>query len=343
MKRLKFFLVLLLLLPICVNAQITANDSSVEEVDGSNVIAGNNVTSTNKINGINILFGNNVNFSGENDYAVLFGNNVNISGNINNDGFIFGNMINFSQDAIIDRDLVIFGNEVVIDGKINRDVTIFAYSVTINGEISGNVDIKASILKVNESTIQGSLSYNEDIDVTIDSNAQIGEIIKTETLTKELSIGEKLVNFLIDLGGTLIIFLAFYLVVPKLFKRIETKNSDINLLRVLSLFGFGALALIMIPNIFFLLFSLVLGVPLAFLLLILYVIAIWLSNIFASYLLGYIVWNKILKKESNPLLIGLIGIVLLQILMVIPVVGLLIGVLSLMVGLGIILQQFKKD
>ena len=97
MKRLKKFLFLLLLLPICVNAQVAMNDSSVEEVDGSNVVAGNNVTSTNKVNGINIVFGNNVNLNGENDYAVLFGNNVNISGNVNNDGFIFGNIINFTK------------------------------------------------------------------------------------------------------------------------------------------------------------------------------------------------------------------------------------------------------
>ena len=343
MKRLKKFLFLLLLLPVFVNAQVTTNDSNVEEVDGSNVVMGNNVTSTNKVNGINILFGNNVNLNGENDYAILFGNSINISGKVNNDGFIFGNIINFNDDAIIDRDLVIFGNEVVLDGKINRDVTVYAYSVTINGEISGNIDIKANVLQVNNAIIQGKLSYNEDIDATIDNNAQIGEIVKTETLTKEVSIGERIVDFVIDLGGTLLIFLAFYLVVPKLFKRIENKNADISLLKVLSMFGFGALALIMIPIIFVLLFSLVLGVPLAFLLLILYVIAIWLSSIFSSYLLGYVVWNKIFKKESNPLLIGLIGIALLKVLMVIPVIGLMIGILSLMIGLGIILQQFKKD
>lgn len=343
MKRLKKFLFLLLLLPICANAQVAMNDASVEEVDGSNVITGNNVTSTNKINGINIVFGNNINLNGENDYAILFGNNVNVSGIVNNDGFIFGNIINFSEDAVLNRDLVIFGNEVVLDGKINRDVTVFAYSVTINGEISGSVDVKASILKVNDSIIQGQLSYNEDIDATISDNAQIGEIIKTETLTKEVSVAERVVDFVIDLGGTLIIFLAFYLVVPKLFKRMENKNADISVIRILSMFGFGALALIMIPIIFFVLFSLVIGVPLAFLLLILYIIAIWLSNIFSSYLLGYVLWNKVWKKESNPLLIGLIGIVLLKVLMIIPVIGLFIGLLSLMIGLGIILQQFKKD
>ena len=72
MKRLKKFLFLLLLLPICVNAQVAMNDSSVEEVDGSNVVAGNNVTSTNKVNGINIVFGNNVNLNGENPPAGAF-------------------------------------------------------------------------------------------------------------------------------------------------------------------------------------------------------------------------------------------------------------------------------
>ena len=83
--------------------------------------------------------------------------------------------------------------------------------------------------------------------------------------------------------------------------------------------------------------------PLSILLLILYILAIWLSNIFTSYLLGNLIWKNFIKKDENIYLIGLIGISVISILTIIPYIGTLFSVISVMIGMGIILQQFKKD
>ena len=109
------------------------------------------------------------------------------------------------------------------------------------------------------------------------------------------------------------------------------------------MFGFGTLSLILIPVIFILLLTITFCIPLAILLLILYVLAIWLSSIFTGYLLGYVIWTKLMKKENNPLLTGLIGIVVLNLLGIIPYIGILITVISVMIGIGVILQQFKRN
>lgn len=340
MKHLKKFLVLLLLVPMCVHAEVAINDKQ-EEVNSSALSSGDEVISTNKVNGINMLFGNNVTLEGSSEYALLVGNVVDISGNVFKDGFVFGNIIKMDEKANVDRDLIIFGNEVEINGTLNRDVTIYAYSVNVNGEVKGHLNIKANDITINETDIN-KLSYNEDAIIKKDDKAVINETVLTEKITKELSFGEKVTNFIINTGSILVLFLAIYFVMPKLFKKLEKKNKDFNSLSFFSLFGFGALSIILIPIIFLLLLNLVLGIPLAILLLVSYIIAICLSGIFMGYLLGYLIWKYLIKKESNPLLIGLIGILLLQILYIIPVVGTIIGIISIIVGMGLILQVVKR-
>lgn len=311
-----------------------------KEVVGSSVIFGNNVTSSNIVEGIDMLFGNNVNVNGESDYSFILGNNVNVKGTINNDGFIFGNVIVFDENTVIDRDLVIFGSDVTINGKINRDVRIYGMNVKIDGEISGNVELKATEVTI-DGKIGGTLSYNED--AIIEINGEVNETVKTERLVAETTFQDKLWSFIVNYGGTLVIFLAFALLVPQLFKRVNKKNEKITVLNGFSLFGFGTLSLILIPVIFLMLLTLVFCMPLAILLLILYILAIWLSSIFTSYLIGYLVWKYFVKKDENIYLMGLIGISITSILSVVPYVGILISTIVVMIGMGIILQQFKKD
>lgn len=346
MKKICLLIICLFLIPISVKAEglnFKMNETVNEEIEvqGSSIILGNNVDSGNTVIGIDALFGNNVTFSGESDYGLFFGNNVNVKGTIKNDGFVFGNIIKFDEDAVVNRDLVVFGSEVTIDGKINRDVKIYASSVTINGEILGDVEVKANAITVS-GNIKGVLSYNNDAEINI--SGTVSKTKLTDPIAVELTLQDKIWQFIVNYGSTLVIFLVLALIVPQLFKRIENKNKDITVLNFFSLFGFGTLSLILIPVIFLLLFSFVFGISLAILLLILYIVAIWLSSIFTSYLIGYLIWNKILKKENNNMyLIGLIGISLINVLNLIPSIGTLITIICIMIGMGIILQQFKKD
>ena len=311
-----------------------------KEVVGSSIILGNNVTSDNIVEGIDMLFGNNVNFNGESDYSLILGNNVNVKGTINNDGFILGNVITFDENVVISRDLVILGSDIIINGKINRDVRIYGMNVKIDGEISGNVEVKATEITV-DGKIGGTLSYNEDAVIAI--NGEVSETNKTEKLVADVTFQDKLWDFIVDYGGKLVLFLAFALFTPQLFKRIDKKNEKMTILNAFSLFGFGTLSLFLIPAIFLMLLTLVFCMPLAILLLILYIIAIWLSSIFTSYLIGNLIWKNFIKKEENIYLTGLIGISVINVLSIIPYIGILISAIVVMIGMGIILQQFKKD
>ena len=326
---------------------VTTGDdvSSGSDVNGSSILAGNNVTSNHSVKGIDMLFGNNVNHKGISDYALLAGNNVNIFGKVNNDGFIFGNLVTLDDSSIIERDMFIFANSVTLNGTINRDITIYAASVVMNDvEIKGNVKIHATTIEINDSTIvNGDLSYNKDAKITISNSASIGSTTLMEEMVKKVSFEQRIWNFITNYCGALLIFVVFALLVPALFKRIQDKNEKPSAISILSLLGYGALGLIAIPLLFIILCYFILGVPLAILLLVLYILVIWLSSLFSGYLYGHLIWKNFIKKEPNILLIGLIGITLNVILTAIPVVGNLFTVISLMLGVGVILQLFKKN
>lgn len=339
----KIFLVLLLLIPISVNAlNINVNGEVKEnqEIQGSSILLGNYVENTNKVSGLDMTLGNTIKYEGESEYLLSAGNNIEINGTVKNDGFVFGNIVNFNENSIIERDLLVLASNVTISGTIKKDVTIYASTVTINGNIE-NVNIKANEIIIENANIN-NLSYNEDAVIEV-KDSQVNTTNLTEKLQSEVTIQDQIMNFIYNLGGILVIFLALYLLVPKLFKKIESNNANITVLNVFSMFGFGTLSLILIPVIFILLLTITFCIPLAILLLILYVLAIWLSSIFTGYLLGYVIWTKLMKKENNPLLIGLIGIVVLNLLGIIPYIGILITVISVMIGIGVILQQFKRN
>lgn len=339
----KIFLVLLLLIPISVNAlNINVNGEVKEnqEIQGSSILLGNYVENTNKVSGLDMTLGNTIKYEGESEYLLSAGNNIEINGTVKNDGFVFGNIVNFNENSIIERDLLVLASNVTISGTIKKDVTIYASTVTINGNIE-NVNIKANEIIIKNANIN-NLSYNEDAVIEV-KDSQVNTTNLTEKLQSEVTIQDQIMNFIYNLGGILVIFLALYLLAPKLFKKIESNNANITVLNVFSMFGFGTLSLILIPVIFILLLTITFCIPLAILLLILYVLAIWLSSIFTGYLLGYVIWTKLMKKENNPLLIGLIGIVVLNLLGIIPYIGILITVISVMIGIGVILQQFKRN
>ena len=339
----KIFLVLLLLIPISVNAlNITVNGEVKEnqEIQGSSILLGNYVENTNKVSGLDMTLGNTIKYEGESEYLLSAGNNIEINGIVKNDGFVFGNVVNFNENSIIERDLLVLASNVTISGTIKKDVTIYASTVTINGNIE-NVNIKANEIIIENANIN-NLSYNEDAVIEV-KDSQVNTTNLTEKLQSEVTIQDQIMNFIYNLGGILVIFLALYLLAPKLFKKIESNNANITVLNVFSMFGFGTLSLILIPVIFILLLTITFCIPLAILLLILYVLAIWLSSIFTGYLLGYVIWTKLMKKENNPLLTGLIGIVVLNLLGIIPYIGILITVISVMIGIGVILQQFKRN
>lgn len=324
------------------NINFNENVTSSKEINGSSIIGGNNVNAENIVKGIDLTLGNNVTYNSNSDYALVFGNTVTMKGIINNDSFIFGNVVTFDKEYKSLRDLTVFSNSLILKGNIDRDVMIYASSVVLeDAEIKGNVKISAASIEIKNSSIEGTLSYNEDATIVIDesTNINLKETFKEEVVEDTFSA----IDIMVSYASTLVTFAVLALIFPRIFTKYENKFKELTLSKFISMIGYGLLLLIIIPIIFALLLAINISVPLSLLLLDFYVVIICLATIISGYLIGLIIWNKFIKKEVNILLVGLVGITIMQVLALIPYVNVISVFISLVLSLSIIINLLTKD
>ena len=61
-----------------------------------------------------------------------------------------------------------------------------------------------------------------------------------------------------------------------------------------------------------------------------------------GYIIGSLIWDKLIKKENKIYLSGIIGIVLLYLLKIIPYIGIIITFISVMIGVGTIISLYNR-
>ncbi len=326
-------------------SQIEENINLTEEILGSSTLIGNNVKVDKNISGILFAGANSFKFNSTTDYLVSVGNIISINGTINNDAFILGNEINFIKDTVINRDLVIYGNNITISGTIGRDLIINGQNIIIdNANINGNVTLNTSSFEVTEnSNILGTLKYNKNAKTKIDNKAQINNIIKTKS-TEE--VGPTITNIIIErvlsFIRMLVVLLAMVLIIPRLFKKIKKQHIKSQIKDSLLTFVEGLLALILIPLTILILLISSLGISLGLLLLVIYIISIYISFILSGYYIGMFIFKKLLKKDTNDFFIGSIGILIIYLLKFIPFISFIATIIEISLGFGIMLKLFTN-
>ncbi len=354
MKKLsKFLLIVMLFIAMPVNAATIdhfhseAADDIVlnDNVNGSTALAGNSIETSGKVDGFSALLGNNISFDGQTDYGLFLGNNIEITGNVNNDALIAGNIISTDKNSKFNRDTIIAGADVVLAGDFSRNVSIYGTKIVIkNANIKGNVKLYSENIKIENSVIAGNLSYPSDASAKIGEGIVAGKIIKTDAINnnEQNSYMNVVSSKVLSFACYALIFAIICLLFPKVIEYINKKYEKISFDNGLELFTKGLLSLVLIPIIAIILMITVIGVPLSIILIVLYFIALYLSTIFMAYLLGYKIWQKLFNKDMNMLLIGLIGLFILLILNLIPGIRYLVAIITIIVGLGLIIDKIKE-
>lgn len=356
MKKYKILIVIALcfmLIPTAKAKEINHFTSKVDEdveladtYNSSVAGAGQSIELTGEVNGFSAIAGNNIKMQGRTEYAFIAGNDIKINSNINNDAFVAGNIITFENDTIIKRDTVVAGSDVELNGTFERNVSIYAGKVNIkNAKIKGNLKIFSENINVDkESIVEGTLYYPENSQYQVKEGANINKIEKTPAIQTEdeenyfATLSAKIWSFL----GLALIFAAMTLFFPAIFDKINEKYDKFEVSEAVEVFTKGLVVLILVPVISLLLFLTMIGIPLGIVLLIIYGLSLYLSTIFTSYLIGYKIWQKVFNKEAHILLFGLIGLFVLFILKLIPGVGTLVSIITLLVGLGMIFDTLRK-
>lgn len=289
-----------------------------EEVAGGNVTVTGNVGQDLRVAGGNLIIQ-----SGVGNDLVAAGGQIQVTGGVGGGALLAGGAISVS--APVKGNLRAYGGDVTIDGPISGSVVVRARRVTLGSQ----------------AVINGDFTYSAETHATIDAGAKVnGKTQFTQLEGAASSTGAfahefaryaplaLLIKFLMSLVAALA--LGYWL---RGFSRDlvahawDKPASDI---------GVGFVFLVVVPVGSIILMATVLGLPLGFLGMAVYVPAMLLSAIFAPIVAGTIIRNWV-RKPAVPVVnwktIGL-GTVVLFILDLIPFVGWVIGFGVFLLTLG---------
>lgn len=365
MKKLKYLLlVCLLMMPVWVHAEeltiatedstvTTENDTTVKDnyfynntldadtkVNHNAFVAGNNTSSLGTVNGLLFAAGNNVTVSGVDSYAFVAGNSVSIDSEIHNDLFAAGNTVTISKDAKLNRDVYAAGSNVSVNTDVKGNVFIGGNNVTFNNTtIDGNVYVGATNITFTGTVkINGTLKYNSNAIITGKDKLTANEMVTYESDKKEEQKSTILTTFI-----SILMMYLVAIVVYKLFPVTYDKmNKKITGERLLKNCGFGLLMLIAIPILALLLCVTRIGLSLGLIIIALYGICLYLGLIPISTLIGNVIDEKIGKFKDNFYMDTIIGIVLLEVIGLIPYVGGTLKFIAFLIGLGMIREEWKR-
>ncbi len=312
-------------------------------INGDLIAAGKTIKVNGQVNGSIIAAGGTVNINGEVTHAVrIIGQTLNINGNIGRDLLAAGEEFNMASTAEIGSDLLLGAGTARIDGLIKGDINSGVEHLSIASTAS----------------IQGEITYISENEANIQSGAQIiGTIThRLPDIKERLAVGT---NRLPDLGKrlapaiglglwarvigflmTLMVGIVIILLAPKRMKAITESIRT----RPWASLGWGAIILIFTPIAALIVCITIIGIPLGLITLVLYGIAIHLTQLFAGLYIGQLIIGSSRKVGSRGALVGalVLGLAILSLLKLIPYLGGIIGLAAVLFGLGAILVSERK-
>ncbi|MFC1613222.1 hypothetical protein ACFL23_02720 [Patescibacteria group bacterium] len=284
--------------------------------------------------------------------------NSKIGRNIN----AFSVNLQLGKDAIAGGDILMssnyFKNEGIIEGSIKGNIENVEISNLIGGDVDIDLGDKGKLDIAPNTVIQGSLFYSASQEAVIDNTVVIhGE-------TKYEIVEDKLVNVssinifakLVTLFGMLVVGMVLLAIFKK---RINQPIEEIKKHPTKSLlWGIGYL--IFIPIISFLLMFTIIGIPIALIILAIYFILLYVSQVFCGIVIGKLVTrkggiplnssgdeqkekslNKGKGKEGIAFWQMAVGMFIFIVIVSLPVVGPSFRLLAILLGMGAIINYFR--
>lgn len=317
-------------------------------VGGDLTAAGGNILVSGPVGKSILAAGGNLTVTGNAGGSIrLLGGNVTVSGSSGNDLVVAGGNIEVTSAARVGNDAVFAGGHILMNGAVGGNIKILGGDVVINGPVQGSIIIKGakSVVLGDKAVVNGSLSYASSRDATIASSAIIkGGVIKSD-ITRYYQKPARgvwyffgiawLMQFLAVIAASLVLFYAFRAHVRELAVS-ATENFWTRAL-------LGFIYLIAMPVAVAILFMTLIGIPLAILGVLSYVL--WLI---VGKLLGGIVLGSMLYQWFSDGKLGvswqsvLLGAFAFQLIGLIPIAGWIVVFVFFLAGLGSIVRLFYE-
>lgn len=298
-------------------------------IDGDLMIAGSQVKITSDVKGDVYAAGGQIDITGTiSGNLIVAGGNVTVSGKVLKNIITAGAQIKIDTSAETSGYTLIGGGTVDLLGKFSGPVKVGAGTLTLGEKALINGNLEADVNKSDISATSKILG---------EKKIQIHETKKVDTKTVQTSkfTGFSSLKEIISFLGKLVLLL----ILVKLFgqKIIETNAKK----SFWSNLGFGLILLIVTPFLCLMLLISIIGIPLSGIIFSIYLLAISLSKVVASILLGNYLSEKKYLKSKNQYLLASLSLLLLSFLGLIPFAGGLVKVFVLLFGLGATIQSLQ--
>lgn len=366
MKRLVLFFVgltgalSLLWAGVLVAADVRTGESptvmSNETIDGTLYAAGTTIRVDGTVKGDLICGGQQVTVSGTVEGDILCGaqsitvtghvtgnirsaaQTISVTGKVDGSVTIAAMTATLGSDGVVGRDLTVVGQDVVLDGTVTRDTQVGSATFNTSGKLGRDLNVEASAVTLNDkTTVGGNFAYVSKEDASVANGAHItGKTThrqppKNAQTPTALSVSAFLSALALGFASFLLLGLAMLGASP----RLMAATSHAITKSPLGTIGVGLLALIVPPIAGLTLFITVIGIPLAFVIFLSWLVAIIMALSVSSHALGRLIVSKLKWEEKWPNFAALVvGVFILFLLALVPYIGGYVMFAALLWGLG---------
>jgi len=298
-------------------------------IEGDLMISGGNIKISSTINGDAYVAGGQIDIDGTiNGNLIIAGGNITISGNVLKNVIVAGGQVKIDTPASIDGYLLLGAGKAELLGTFSGPVKLGAGDLLVGEKavLKDNLDADVSTSRISEtSTIAG------------EKNIRIHETQKDTVRQTQPKPNFQLIN-----GLDIFAFFSKLVILLILVKLFGQKIIEVNSKKTFwSTLALGLVILIVIPFLSLFLFFTLVGIHLSWLIFSIYVLAMSLSGLFASILLGEYLAKKNYLKTKNQYLKAFVGLSILTLVGLLPFVGAITKFVAFLFGLGAISWTLK--
>ncbi|MGH0036256.1 MAG: hypothetical protein ACQGVK_14615 [Myxococcota bacterium] len=252
-----------------------------------------------------------------------------------------------TEDGRVERDVSALAEQISVDGEVGRHLFVGAERLELRGSVGGSADLRGERLAVlGGARIEGDLvsQVEEGFELEVSDGATIGGEVSQAPLDHDFRPRRDrwrdssfYFHRVVILTSAFLVGMALHFFVPALFRsRLETSPEFFRSL------GFGALALVGTPIVIVVCAVTIVGLPIALIALGLFLTGLFVAFTVVAALLG----RTLLRREPGTAggfgLTLLVGLAVLAVAISLPWIGPPLGWLTMLTGLGLMVD-FATD
>ncbi len=311
-------------------------------VHGDVYVAGAEVLVDGVVDGDLIVAGGDVTLSGVVTQDVrIAGGNVSLSGMIKRNVTLAGGDVHVTESAHVTGNVLAAAANLMMRGPIDGEVRAAAGNMTLSNEVVGDLMVAAAVIRLtSRASVGKNFRYWSDDEASIDEGAivsgavtrhPIPEVFKGKEVKRGVA-GMKIVAGVVSFASTLLLGLLLLRIYPVFTPRVARTIQEQPWLAL----GVGGVLLLGVPLIILFCMVSVLGIPIGLMLGAMYLVTLYVGRVFVMLWLGQ--WLlRLVSGPSSPAWAFVTGLVVYFIVSVVPFIGGLITVATIVVGFGALL------